>query len=265
LSSSQVRETSAEIIVNFRSELSLGGTKGIGRGIVEGFLAEGSTVHFCSRTSDEVIKAQADLRKQYPQAEAHGSVLDVGDRDAVKSWVEKCVSISSKIDVVVANVSALALGNNIEQWDETYRVDILSTVILIQTALPELEMSKGNIIAINSVSGRDIDHTAPGPYGSMKAALIHYIASLARTLAPKAVRANTVSPGNIYVADGVWGRVEKAKPEKFKRQLALNPMGRMGNREEVANAVVFLASEKASFISGTNLVVDGALCTGVQF
>ena len=189
----------------------------------------------------------------------------MGDQNAVKSWVERCLSTSSKIDVVVANVSALAGGNGIEQWDATYRVDILSTVNLIQAALPALEKSKGNIIAINSVSGRDIDFTAPGPYGSMKAALIHYIASLARTLAPKGVRANTVSPGNIYVADGAWGRVEKAKPEKFKRQLELNPMGRMGKREEVANAVVFLASERASFISGTNLLVDGALCTGVQF
>lgn len=183
----------------------------------------------------------------------------------MKSWVEKVLAISSKIDVVVANVSAMAARDNIEQWDETYRVDISSTVILIQTALPALEMSKGNIIAINSVSGRDIDLTAPGPYGSMKAALIHYIASLAHTLAPKAVRANTVSPGNIYIEDGVWGHIEKVKPEKFQKQLALNPMGRMGNREEVANAVIFLASEKASFISGTNLIVDGALCTGVQF
>lgn len=167
--------------------------------------------------------------------------------------------------MVVANVSALAVGDSIESWDASYRVDIMSTVTLVQTALPELEKSKGNIIAINSVSGRDIDFTAPGPYGSLKAALIHYVASLAHTLAPKGVRANTVSPGNIYIKDGVWGSIEREDPELFKMQMGLNPMGRMGKREEVANAVVFLASEKASFISGTNLVVDGALCTGVQF
>lgn len=115
-----------------------------------------------------------------------------------------------------------------------------------------------------TVSGRDVDFTAPGPYGAFKAALVHYTAQLAHTLAPKGIRANTVSPGNIYIADGVWGAVEKDSPEFFKSQLAKNPMGRMGKPEEIGNVVVFLASEKASFISGTNLVVDGALCTGVQ-
>lgn len=166
---------------------------------------------------------------------------------------------------MVANVSALAIGDSLEAWESSYQIDILSTVTLIQAALPELEKTKGNIVAINSVSGRDIDFTTPGAYGAMKAALIHYVASQAHALAPKGVRANTVSPGNIYIKDGVWGAVEQGEPELFKSQMALNPMGRMGSREEVANAVVFLASEKASFISGTNLVVDGSLCTGVQF
>jgi NAD(P)-dependent dehydrogenase (short-subunit alcohol dehydrogenase family) len=77
-------------------------------------------------------------------------------------------------------------------------------VTLVKEALPALEKSKGCIVAISSVSGRDVDFTAPSPYGAFKAALIHYTAQLAHTLAPKGVRANTVSPGNIYVADGVW-------------------------------------------------------------
>lgn len=162
-------------------------------------------------------------------------------------------------------MSALVIDDTAENWDASYRVDIMSSVTIIQAALPELEKSKGNIVAVGSVSGRDIDFTAPGPYGSLKAALIHYIASLAHKLAPKGVRANTVSPGNTYIVDGVWGGVEREHPELFKMQMGLNPMGRMAKTEEVANAVVFLASEKASFISGANLVVDGALCTGVQF
>lgn len=79
------------------------------------------------------------------------------------------------------------------------------------------------------------------------------------------MRANTLSPGNIYVADGVWGGIEKSMPDFFKDQLSKNPMGRMGKPEEIADSVVFLASERASFINGSNLVVDGALCNGVQF
>ena len=88
---------------------------------------------------------------------------------------------------------------------------------------------------------------------------------MAHTLAEKGVRANSVSPGNIYIENGVWGGIERGNKELFETQLGRNPMGRMGRPEEVANAVCFLASARASFVSGANLVVDGSLCTGVQF
>lgn len=179
--------------------------------------------------------------------------------------MKSCAEQSGSIDVIVANVSALSSPDTKESWESAFRVDLLGLHTLINAALPELEKSKGNIITISSVSGRDIDFTAPGPYGSVKAAVIHYTASLAHKLAPKGIRANTCSPGNIYIADGVWGGIEKEAPELFKKQMELNPTGRMGKPEEIANSVLFLASEKASFVSGTNFVVDGALCTGVQF
>jgi 3-oxoacyl-[acyl-carrier protein] reductase len=99
----------------------------------------------------------------------------------------------------------------------------------------------------------------------MKAAVLYYTKGLARTLAPKDIRVNAVSPGNVYFEDGIWGRMERERPEFFAGMLAANPMGRMGKPEEVANAAVFLASPAASFITGTNLIVDGALTSGVQF
>lgn len=137
-------------------------------------------------------------------------------------------------------------------------------------------------VTISSVSGRDVDFMAPSPYGALKASLIHYTAQLAHTLASKGIRASTyingqrgsfhtdifvdtVSPGNIYIEDGVWGDVERGMPDLFKSQWSKNPMGRMGKPEEIADMVLFVASERASFVSGANLVVDGALCTGVQF
>lgn len=191
--------------------------------------------------------------------------MDVSDSSQVSSWVDACATTSGRIDVVVSNVSAIQAADTPESWDVMFKTDILGMRTLVQTALPYLEASKGNIIAISSVSGRDIDFTAPGPYGSLKAALIHYTASLAHSLAPKGIRANCVSPGNIYIDDGVWGQIEREHPDLFAKQMSLNPTGRMGRAEEVADVVVFLASERASFVSGANLVVDGALCTGVQF
>jgi NAD(P)-dependent dehydrogenase (short-subunit alcohol dehydrogenase family) len=99
----------------------------------------------------------------------------------------------------------------------------------------------------------------------MKAAIIHYTQGLAFDLAGKGVRANTVSPGNTYFPGGVWASIERDDPELFATALGLNPTGRMATPGEVANAVVFLSSSAASFITGTNLLVDGALTRGVQF
>lgn len=166
--------------------------------------------------------------------------------------------------MVIANVSAFGTEDKIESWNSAFNTDMLATVTLVNSALPHLEKRKGNIISIGSVSGRDIDFTAPGPYGAIKAALVHYMVQLAVTLAPKGVRANTLSPGNIYIEDGVWGDIEREHPDLFKAQFAKNPMGRMGKPEEIADACLFLASDRASFVSGTNMTVDGALCTGVQ-
>ena len=99
----------------------------------------------------------------------------------------------------------------------------------------------------------------------MKAALIHYAQGLAYQLAGKGIRANTLSPGNTYFAGGVWEKIETGNPALFAQAMALNPTGRMGRPEEMARPAVFLASPAASFVTGTNLVVDGALTRGVQF
>ena len=224
-------------------------------------------MHFCSRTESEIKSAETSLRSSTSQSspKVSGAVVDVSKQEQVDKWIAEIIVAEKSIDIIVSNVSSLSIPNHPESWASAYQTDMMGTVSLVNASLPHLEKSKGNIVTISSVSGRDVDFTAVGPYGTFKAALIHYTAQLAHTLAPKGVRANTVSPGNIYIADGVWGGVEKNNPEFFKSQMAKNPMGRMGKPEEIANTVLFLASEKASFISGANLVVDGALCTGVQF
>ncbi|KAJ9197379.1 hypothetical protein DTO164E3_5812 [Paecilomyces variotii] len=246
--------------------LVTGGTKGIGRSIVEAFIAEGARVYFCSRTAADVDAAVAALSP--PTSTRPGTVVgatvDASKPEQVRSWVQSAISAEGRIDVVISNVSSLSMGDNAESWTAAFSTDLLGTVTLVNTALPALEKTKGNIIALSSVSGREIDFSAPGPYGAVKAALTHYIAQQAHVLAPKGIRANTVSPGNIYVEGGIWGNIKRDNPVLFAEQLKANPMGRLGTPEEVANAVLFLASDKASFISGTNMLVDGALCTGVQ-
>lgn len=238
--------------------LVTGGTKGIGRAVVEGLAAEGARVAFCARTASDVEKAASEI-----DGDVAGTALDVRDGAALAAWVADSAQRLGGIDVVVANVSALVARPDEESWRAMFEVDLLHTKRLVDAALPHLEAATGSIVAVSSVSGREVDVFRDG-YGVMKAAMIHYISGLAFDLAPKGVRANAVSPGNVYFAGGVWQNIEQNNPELFAASVALNPTGRLGTPEETAYAVVMLASPRASRISGTNLVVDGALTRGVQ-
>lgn len=240
-----------------------GGTRGIGRAVVEGLLAEGAAVAYCARTPDAVAETQTELAAG--GATVVGSAVNVSDAAAVAGWVSRTAEEFGGLDGVVANVSALAIPESTEAWRTSFEVDLMGTVSLVDAALPHLlDSGAGSIVTISSVSGREIDF-ASGPYGTFKAAIIHYTQGLAYNYAGKGVRANSVSPGNTYFPGGVWPTIEEKNPELFAAALALNPTGRMATPQEVANAVVFLSSSAASFITGTNLLVDGALTRGVQF
>ncbi len=241
-----------------------GGTKGIGLAIARRLAAEGADVAICARDATAVA-ATATALHEAGAAQALGAAVDVADGPALRAWVGDVAAQWGGLDIVVANVSALAIGNDIESWRKEFETDLLGTVNLVDAAMPFLERSKaGSIVAISSVSGREVDFAA-GPYGTFKAALIHYVQGLAYQLASKGIRANTVSPGNVYFKGGVWDWIEHNDPKLYADSLALNPTGRMATPEEIANAVAFVASPAASFVSGTNLVVDGALTRGVQF
>jgi 3-oxoacyl-[acyl-carrier protein] reductase len=240
-----------------KKALVTGGTKGIGRAVAELFADEGADVGICSRRADDVKAAATALAAR--GIRAWGEALDVGDPVALRSWVERAAHELGGIDILVANVSALAVGDTEETWDKTFKVDMMHTVNAVQAAVPFLERSKAAaIVVISSVSGFEIDFAA-GSYGAIKAALIHYAKAMSQQLIKRAIRVNAVSPGNTYFDGGIWQNIERNMPDLYKSALALNPTGRMAAPEEIARGVVFLASPAASFITGTNLVIDGAL------
>ena len=244
--------------------LVTGSTRGIGRAIAETFAAEGANVGICSRNQADVDSAVAALKAK--GVAAFGGAVDVSDGAALKGWVERHGVEARRhrcrrrqCQRAVHRAGRGELGEGI-----LHGHDGNGAAGECRDAVSGEKQAAAAIVTISSVSGREVDF-ASGPYGTFKAAIIHYTQGLAYQLASKGIRANSVSPGNTYFEGGVWNMIKDNNPELYKTALALNPTGRMGTPQEMANGAVFLASRAASFITGTNLVVDGALTRGVQF
>ena len=244
-----------------KSVLVTGGSKGIGLAIAELFADEGANVAICARDADGVGKVVKALAAR--GVKSWGKAIDVADPAALKQWVDGAAAEFDGIDAMICNVSALAVGDTAETWEKSFRTDMMHTVNSVAAAMPYLEKSKSASIAIiSSVSGFEVDFAA-GSYGAFKAALIHYAKGLSNQLIAKGIRVNSVSPGNTYFDGGIWQNIENGMPDLYKMAMSLNPTGRMGTPQEVAAGVVFLASPMASRISGTNLIIDGALTKAV--
>ena len=244
--------------------LVTGGTKSIGRAIVDTFVAEGAIVGFCAR--DQALVTQREGEWRNSGAKVTGRALDVTDAEKLKGWVEAFARVHGGIDHFVANVSALGSPNTPEGWRHAVEVDLLATVNALSFVQPYLEQSAPGSTAcvIGTVALVEVSNPT-SPYRSVKAALTPLVKSLAIDLAPKGVRVNMVSPGTIIEDGNTWGRQRDANTQRYQDSMKRNPTGRMGTPQEIANTVVFLASERSSFTTGANIMIDGAITKRIQY
>ena len=257
------KETIMDLKIKGKNALITGSTKGIGRAIAEVLAGEGCNLGICSRNASEVTEAISDLSAH--GVKVVGSSVDISDGDALSAWVDSCAEQLGGIDIFVPNVSIGAGQPGIEGWKTVFNVDILGTIVGINSARPHLEKSgSSSIIIISSTAALEAGFGAD-PYCAMKAALLNYSGTLSQEVAPSGIRVNCVSPGPIFVEGGAWDNISKAMPEFFESTIASIPLGRMGTADEVATQVALLASPLSGNTVGTNIVIDGGFTKGIQF
>ncbi|TDQ45860.1 SDR family NAD(P)-dependent oxidoreductase [Actinorugispora endophytica] len=235
-----------------------GASRGIGRAIAEAFAAEGADLAVCAR-SPEPLREAADALRSAGAAVVE-QALDVADARSLRAFVDRAAAELGGVDVLVSNVSGGSAATP-DQWERGFGTDVMPFVRLAEYAEPHLAASArgGSIVLISSTSALHAAAPPSGPkaYGAVKAALNHHAAALGRTLPAKGIRVNTVSPGPIEFEGGGWARRRENDPGFYEDVRARIPYGRLGRPEEVARAVVFLASPAAAYVTGANLVVDG--------
>jgi 3-oxoacyl-[acyl-carrier protein] reductase len=239
-----------------------GGSRGLGLGAATALAAEGAHVVICARGEDALKQAAAGLQQSAVSGARVAIVAaDVSTEDGVRRVIDGAIDAFGRIDVLVNNVG-LAKGADVEtttdaDWQEAFDQTLFPAIRMTRLAVPHMRKQGGGaIVIVSSIFGRESGGRMT--YNAVKAAEISLTKSLAQQLAKDEIRVVSVAPGSILFEGGSWWKRQQADPEgieKFVKQEL--PFGRFGKPEEVGAAIAFLASTKASWISGTTVVVDG--------
>ena len=231
-----------------------GGSKGIGRAIALGLAREGAGVAICARGETALGETEAEIRALGVPVLAQS--CDVADAAALDRFLDAARATLGRIDILVSNASALAFGDDEAAWQSSVTVDVMAAVRATWKVVPGMtEAGGGAIIYISS--GSAVEAGSPPSYAAAKAALLSLSKTTAVALAPKNIRVNVVLPGSIEFPGGVWQTIKSANPAMYGAVLATVPSGRFGTAEEVADMVVFLASERANWVRGAAIRIDG--------
>ncbi|MCM1118118.1 MAG: 3-oxoacyl-ACP reductase FabG [bacterium] len=237
-----------------------GGSRGIGFATVQAFLKEGAAVVLCASRQETADKAVAQLREEFPDAKVEGIWPDLSSYEQVKAAFDKVAEQYGGLDILVNNAgvseSTPFSDYTEETFDKVMDLNVKGTYNCSRAAAELMEKRGGGVI-LNTSSMVSITGQPSGvAYPTSKFAVNGFTLSLARELGPKGIRVNAVAPG-ITETD-----MMKAVPkEVIEPMIARIPLRRLGQPEDIANAFVFLASEKASYISGVILSVDGLMRT----
>jgi 3-oxoacyl-[acyl-carrier protein] reductase len=246
--------------------LVTGGSRGIGLEIAKHFLQEGSKVVVSSRGQEQLTQAETELASEYGEENILSCACDFTKADDVNKLSEYIEKQCSGIDVVVANVGdGRSVSDPIphqEQWQRMWNINFETGLNTARIFLPMLEKSSGSLLFISSIAALEA-FGAPVDYSTAKSAIVAFSINLARKVANK-VRVNVIAPGNVNFPGSSWDEKIKQDAERVDQIIKSTvPMQRFGTPDEIADAALFLCSDRASFITGSVLVVDGGQTVGV--
>ena len=236
-----------------------GASRGIGRSIALGLADEGCNLAICSRSEEALQKAAQDMRNR--GVEVVAVAADVTQEHGAKQIVDRATASFQHVDVLVNNVGGSNwkpfVEHSDEDWQNIIDLNLFAAIRMCRRVVPIMEQQgNGSIIMISSIWGRELG--GPSSYNATKAAEIGLAKNLAKELAPKGIRVNTVAPGSILFSGGGWDQRQNADPKGMANFVKQNmPLGRFGRPEEIASVVVFLSSERASLLTGACINVDG--------
>ena len=241
-----------------------GGSHGLGLASLKTFAAEGCDVAFFSSDQGRV-DAAAEQVGAAGSGKVHATQLDMtGNPDGYKAWLAGAVEALGGCDIFVHMASASGQGAT-GDWDRCLDLDIKGATLGVEALKEALAASDcGSIIFMSSTAAVE-KFVAPQAFNAIKAALITHGSQLAQALAPEGIKVNCISPGPIEYPTGNWEGIKERMPDFYNATLAQMPMGRMGEPQEVANTVVFVASPACPYMTGTNVVIDGGFTKRVQF
>lgn len=244
--------------------LITGASRGIGLAIAESFLQEKAKTLLVSRGSQSLLENKLRLQETYGKGAVLAAKCDCTNINSLEKLKIEIEKDWGSIDIVVANVgdgrSTPDIIPNNEDWQKSWITNFESALLTSRVFLPMLENSNGVLLFISSIAGLEVIG-APTDYSSAKMAIIALAKNIARKVAP-AVRVNVIAPGNVCFEGGSWDEKIKLDKKNVDEIIKKNvPMNRFASPNEIADAAVFLCSEKAKFITGATLVIDGGQTT----
>ena len=238
-----------------------GSTKGIGRAIAETLLDEGAAVAICARDADGVAAAVAELAGR---GTVWGRSVDAADAASLSSFIAEATAALGGLDIYVHNTSGKP-SKTLEGWQNNFDIDLMALVVGAGAAADALADGGGALISIGTSAVGEHFASGSNSYSAFKAAVTNWTLGQAQVLGARGIRCNVVSPGPIWVEGGDWNRVKDGKPEFFAAPEHSHPMGCLGDVDDGAQAVAFLASPAAKHVNGANLTVDGGFMKRVNY